>query len=285
MIKLSSLALKKKLIRGLNLDKSTYLLRKAQLSSQLQANTFPKESFCYKCFRLSQNCLCHLIQPFETKIKFVILMHPMEAKKEKIGTGRVCLASLKNSQMIMGIDFTDDQEVNGLIQNPNNYCMTMYPGEKSINVSEHDVSPLKEKMDQEKTLVVFLIDGTWPCAKKMMKLSTNINQLPRVSFTSSKKSIFEIKEQPADFCLSTLESIHFFIEECNRRGLENTNHEEDQMLNVFKEMIKFQIQCSEDPSKSNYARGGSGLGFSKREERVKSQKWLKGARKIIHQES
>jgi len=70
-------------------------------------------------------------------------MHPMEAKKEKMGTGRISLAMLKNSAMIMGVDFTEDAEVNALINDPDNYCMTMYPGEKSINVSEDDVTPIQ----------------------------------------------------------------------------------------------------------------------------------------------
>ena len=240
----------------------------------------PRENFCYKCHRLHKNCLCHLIFPFNTLFKFVVLMHPMEAKKEKMGTGRISLAMLENSQMIMGVDFTLDEEVNSIISNPDNICFTMYPGEKSLNVSEHDVSDLKTAIALKKNLIVFLIDGTWPCAKKMMRLSKNIRNLPRLSFTANHTSIFEIKEQPADFCLSTLESIHFFIQECNRRGLESTSGEEDQMLVVFKEMIKFQINCALDPNLSSYKRGTK-LGFSKKEDRVKAKKWLTKSRSII----
>lgn len=267
------------------MDKATYLKLKQQRLERQQELAFPKEDFCYECFRLSKNCLCHLIKPFSTKIKFVILMHPMEAKKEKIGTGRICLASLMNSQMIMGIDFTHDQEVNDLINDKNNACFTMYPGEHSINVSEGDVGELIEIQKSQKQIVVFLIDGTWPCAKKMMRLSKNINSIPRVSFTPKHPSIFDIKEQPADFCLSTLESIHFFIDECNRRGLDQTDKDHDQMLVVFKEMINFQIQCATNPSLSHYSRGGAGEGYSAREDRKKSQKWIKGQRKIIHRDS
>lgn len=221
-----------------------------------------------------------MIHPFDTNFKFVILMHPMEAKKEKMGTGRISLAMLKNSRMIMGVDFTLDEEVNALISDPTNLCFTMYPGEKSINVSDHDISSLKQAMVSRKKIVVFLIDGTWPCAKKMMRLSKNIRNLPRVSFTATHVSIFDIKEQPADYCLSTLESIHFFIQECNRRGLESTNKNEDQMIEVFKEMINFQMKCALDPSLSSYKRG-SKLGFSKKEDRVKAKKWVTKSRSVI----
>ena len=107
----------------------------------------------------------------------------------------------------------------------------------------------------------------------MMRLSKNIKALPRISFTANHTSIFEIKEQPADYCLSTLESIHFFIQECNRRGLEDTKKEEDQLIHTFKAMIEFQIKCSLDPSLTSYSRGTK-LGYSKKEDRIRAKKWL-----------
>jgi DTW domain-containing protein YfiP len=262
------------------LDKETYLKIKAERLKAFTESKHPKETFCFTCHRLQKNCLCTLIKPFQTKIRFVILMHPMEAKKEKLGTGRVSLAMLVNSYLITGVDFTDDIEVNALINNSDNYCMTMYPGERSLNVSEHDVTPINNLIAAKKNIIVFLIDGTWPCAKKMMRLSKNIKALPRISFTATHTSIFEIKEQPADYCLSTLESIHFFIQECNRRGVEETNHAEDQMIVVFKEMIDFQMKCALDPSLSSYKRG-SKLGYSKKEDRVKAKKWLTKSRSVI----
>lgn len=262
------------------MDKAAYLKIKAERAQLLEEKKHARESFCYECHRLQKNCLCHLIKPFETKIKFIILMHPMEAKKEKMGTGRISLAMLKNSSMIMGVDFTEDAEVNAIISDPKNYCLTMYPGENSLNVSDHDVAPIKDILADQKNIIVFLIDGTWPCAKKMMRLSKNIRSLPRISFTAKHTSIFEIKEQPADYCLSTLESIHFFIQECNRRELESTEKQEDQMIEVFKAMIEFQMKCALDPSLSSYKRG-SKLGYSKKEDRKKAKKWLTKSRSVI----
>lgn len=262
------------------MDKTTYLKIKADRLKAIEDSKHPRESFCFKCHRLQKNCLCNLMKPFDTKIRFVILMHPMEAKKEKMGTGRISLAMLKNSYMIMGVDFTEDVEVNNLINDPNNYCLTMYPGERSLNISEHDVAPITDLLDAKKNIIIFLIDGTWPCAKKMMRLSKNIKALPRISFTATHTSIFEIKEQPADYCLSTLESIHFFIQECNRRGIEETLKAEDQMITVFKAMINYQMECALNPGLSSYKRG-SKLGYSKKEDRVKAKKWATKSRSVI----
>ena len=81
---------------------------------------FSRESFCFKCYKLEKNCLCHTIKPFDPKFQFVLLIHPMEAKKEKMGTGRITHAYLKNSKLISGVDFTENVEVNELIKN--NLC-------------------------------------------------------------------------------------------------------------------------------------------------------------------
>lgn len=255
------------------IDKATYLQRKLEMKNA--QGKFKREEFCFTCYRVQKNCLCSLIKPFDTDIHFVLLMHPMEAKKEKMGTGRITLSCLKNSKLIVGIDFTEDAQVNALISDPKNYCMVLYPGENAINVSSDDVTPLKNLSGRR--LVVFLIDGTWPCAKKMMKLSKNIHSLPRVSFTATHESLFAIKEQPAEYCLSTLESIHFFLSELERRGLESLNQQHDNMIDVFKHMVEFQLKCASDPTLPSY-RNHKG-GYSDKKERKKSKKF--GSNRIV----
>ena len=216
-----------------------------------------------------------MIKPFESKAHFVLLMHPMEAKKEKTGTGRISLACLKNSELIIGIDFTEDVAVNNLINDPKNYCMILYPGERSLNISSDDITPMKNLGG--KRLVIFLIDGTWPCAKKMMRLSKNLHTLDRVSFTASHESVFVIKEQPAKYCLSTIESIQFFLSECDRRGIENLGNQQDNMLEVFKAMVDFQIKCALDTTLPSYRKSKDG--YTKKSDRAKSKKW--GTNRIV----
>ena len=248
------------------LDKAAYLERQQKLKGELPR--YKREKTCYTCYWLEENCRCLLIKPFRTDTRFVILMHPMEAKREKLGTGRICRATLVNSEIIVGLDFTDNPEVNALIADPRNDCRVMYPGEKSLNISEGDVGPLLESRQSGRRLTVFLIDGTWNCAKKMMKLSVNIRSLPRISFTAAHESIFFIKEQPAAYCLSTLESIHFFLGEADRQGVESLPcRPQDNLIEVFKSMIDFMVKCALDPEKSRYR--GKLTGYSAREDRKK----------------
>jgi DTW domain-containing protein len=248
------------------MDKATYLKRKSELTAEVIS--YKREKTCYTCFWLQENCLCYLIKPFATDIRFVILMHTMEAKKEKMGTGRICLATLQNSEVIIGVDFTKNNAVNALINDSANHCMVLYPGKNSLDISSDDVAPLLEHKRAGRRLVVFLIDGTWTCAKKMMTLSGNIRQLPRVSFTATHESIFFIKEQPAKYCLSTLESIHWFLSEADRRGVETLPAQpQDNLILVFQSMIDFNVMCAKDPSRSSYR--GNKTGYSLQENRQK----------------
>src|SRR5688572_6001260 len=80
----------------------------------LVAGYFTKERTCYTCFWLKQSCRCPLITPFATDMRFVILMHTKEAKQAKLGTGRITHATLINSEIIVGVDFTHTKAVNDL---------------------------------------------------------------------------------------------------------------------------------------------------------------------------
>ncbi len=227
-------------------------------------------SKCFVCFRPRAACLCHHIKPFNTKTKFVILIHPMEAKKQRLGTGRMSLAFLKNSQKIMGVDFTDDETVNQIIDDSCNLCVVLYPGKSAFNIS---TTPIEEfHFQKDKKLVVFIIDGTWPCARKMMMKSTRVRSLPRICFTPTKQSEFVIKHQPDTFCLSTIESIHLLLSEMDRVKMETLDKAHDQMIEAFKSLNDFQISCASNPTLPSYRKKS---GYKKPSERNFSKKWEK----------
>ncbi|EPZ51991.1 DTW domain protein [Bacteriovorax sp. BAL6_X] len=205
---------------------------------------------CMGCSRPKTLCVCSLIKTSQIRSKIVILIHPMEAKKEKLGTGRITHTGLANSELIMGIDFTSDKKVNDLLNDESYYPMVLYPGEDALNIS----APSSEEVEllKNKIPLIFVIDGTWPCAKKMMKLSTNINQLPRISFSSDKESAFLIKHQPHKQALSTVESVHVLVKELGKYGVEDLDGNEDSMIDAFKAMVQKQIDIASDPNVPTY---------------------------------
>ncbi len=168
-------------------------------------------------------------------------MHPKEFKKIKNGSGHLTHLSLNNSKLFIGIDFTNHKEINEIIDTYNSFVL--YPSEDAINISNE----LPRLEDSDKDMAIFLIDSTWACSKKMLKESKNLNRLNYISFDNTKLSQFKIKEQPAEYCLSTIESTLRVLELLNRWDVENISQKGfDNFLNPFEKMIEYQLSYVEN---------------------------------------
>lgn len=199
--------------------------------------------------------MCRHVKPIATQTKFVILMHPKEFKKTKNGTGRLTHLSLPNSELYIEVDFSEHAAINALIEDNNNLCYVLYPGKKSINLNTRKIE------NQGKQIVIFIIDSTWACSVKMLRVSRNLQTLPRVSFTHSKTSQFLIKEQPQAYCLSTIESTLTVLELLHAQGIERIEEGAfEAFLDPFKAMVEYQIGCASHSEES--------VRFKKRREEI-----------------
>lgn len=185
----------------------------------------------------------HIITPLKTNTKFVILMHPKEFKKTKNGTGHLTNNSIENCEIHVGINFSNNERINNLINDTDYEPFVLYPSKTSIKLND-------EKIGFKKNALIFIIDSTWPCSKKILRLSKNLNTLKKVSFTHDKSSIFTIKTQPNEHCLSTMESTLCVLEQLNKHNVENIEQSYlEEFLNPFKKMVEFQISCTNEDKK------------------------------------
>lgn len=196
---------------------------------------------CLKCFRSIQSCMCKYVKKIDTEIKFVFLMHPQEAYKQKTGTGRLASLSLVNSEIIIDDTFDNNSRTQELIRDKRYYPMVLYPG-KDANFAETFEF---DTVAQGKTLLIFLIDATWSLAKKMMHRSPSLQKLPKLSFSREYRSNFKFKKQPADYCLSTIESSYYLIKELQKSKICATNIKAEGLLDVFNTMVQYQLDCEE----------------------------------------
>ena len=155
---------------------------------------------------------------------------------------------LENSEIIVGVDFTNNSRVNEILTKENSSSFLLYPGKDNFNLSVRESSELNPFMGDNP--YIFILDGTWPCARKMLKLSKNLQQLKRVSFDNEIKSKFIIKQQPESLCLSTIESVYTVINLLKGSGLEQSNTEK--FLAPFEKMIEFQVKCILSPNNNHY---------------------------------
>jgi len=195
---------------------------------------------CYECYRPKSSCMCEHFEHIKTKTKFVVLMHPKEFKKVKNNTGHFTHKSLSSSELFIGIDFTNHRRINEIIATHDSYIL--FPSENALNLSAEN--PQKS----DKNLAIFIIDSTWACTKKMFTQSQNLNTLKHMSFTTTKTSLYDIKTQPDERYLSTIESTLVVLEELEKLGIEKVSREQfDGFLRPFLKMIEYQKELISNP--------------------------------------
>lgn len=209
---------------------------------------------CLKCFRPLETCYCRYITPVETGVKFVFLMHPKEAYKQRTGTGRLAHLSLPDSEIIIGINFNGNTRLQSLLADPQYFCCVLYPGEDAWCVSDDGVKScgrqhLSSVLASGKKLLVIVVDATWPCAKKMVKVSTCLHGLQKISFSAGYRSEFTFKREPQPDYISTIESCYYLIKEMQSAGLCLTGaaaHNPKPLMNVFRRMVAYQLDSQKE---------------------------------------
>lgn len=219
----------------MNLEK--YRIKKAELILES-----PKyRTICSVCTQPDFSCYCHQIKSFDAKINFVVLIHPIEVKR-RIATGRMSHLCLKDSHLIKGQNYTEDELVNDLIEDNNYHSVILYPGTSSKNLSTLPEIEKQNLFPKNKKLRIFVIDGTWATARKMIRQSENLKTLPRICFSPTKPSNFRVRKQPHPNCYSTIEAIHHTIELIGEsQGFSLKNRIHDNLLNVFDFMVERQL--------------------------------------------
>ena len=220
--------------------------------------------------RSSSTCICKYITSLQTKTRFIILMHPKEYKKEKKGTGIMTNLQLENSEIIVGVDFTHHKRVNELLTKEKNSSFLLYPGKDSFNLSTNKSAEIHTVLGRHPH--IFILDGTWPCARKMLKLSKNLQTLKRVSFDTTIKSKFIIKQQPEPLCLSTIESVYTVLNSLKEGEFEKCDTKD--FLVPFEKMIEYQLEYTLIPDSENYGSTANGAVISKNAYKKNTQRTI-----------
>ncbi len=224
--------------------------RKRKQEHLLQFNSH-RES-CFSCFQPSFSCYCEHVKRFDPEMKFVILIHPIE-RRRRIATGRMTHLCLENSDLIIGEDYSDDVRVNSILSDPNYHPVMLYPGVGSTDISLLKTEERGPLFPKDKKLAVFVIDGTWNTARRMVR-SENLRGLQRICFTPSAPSTFRVRKQPKEGCVSTIEAVHETIELLGaREGFDVASRRHDNLLFVFDQLVENQLKFITEVKSSRQA--------------------------------
>jgi DTW domain-containing protein len=213
------------------------LLQYAKKRAEWERSQRQFRSLCLNCRKASVTCYCHRVRAFSSEPEFVILIHQEEARRG-IATGRMAHLCLKNSTLVRGVDFSKNETVNRILEDPNVYPVVLYPGPTAVNLSQIPAAARPRLFPSGKRLVIFVIDGTWSTARKMRRYSQNLHSLPYLSLTPRTPSQFRVRKQPKPHCLSTLEAIHELIELLAPPNLARPH---DNLIEVFQYMVNQQL--------------------------------------------
>jgi DTW domain-containing protein YfiP len=188
----------------------------------------PARSTCYHCFRPSEFCLCGEIQRVDNRTPVIIVQHPRE-RTHPFNTAK--LAALGLAQVELWVDHVGCLRRDSTALGSLAGAALLYP-----HPSARDVTTLPADERPSKLVV---IDGTWHHARTLYRDIPRLRELPHVTLPSGLVSGFQIRKQPAAYCLSTIEAIAFAL-----HGLEPATPGLDTLLSSFRSMQERQLSVA-----------------------------------------
>lgn len=186
-------------------------------------------------------------------------MHPKEAKRQRTGTGRLAHICLADSEILQGLEFSENVRLRELLKNKKFFPVLMYPGNDSWNVNDENFAKLflpknceknqnekKFKLCEQKILMPIIIDATWFCSRKIIEHNKFLLALPKLSFAKNYSSIFTFKHEPRPECVSTIETCYYLIKELQEAKIVSQSVNPEPLMAIFKRLISDQLRAENE---------------------------------------
>ncbi len=178
---------------------------------------------CLTCRRPKAVCWCGALTPMHSSTRVVFVQHPRESRVP-ISTCRMAHLSLPNSEMHVAL--TAEQNVRLTEAAQEDGAAVLFPSAEAVDVAQLAHPP--------KTL--FVVDGTWSTAKKVVERSPLLRALPRISLNPDRPGNYRIRKEPKPHCLSTIEAVALVL-----GHLEGQPLRFQPILSVFDRMVETQL--------------------------------------------
>lgn len=177
-------------------------------------------------------CYCSSIPnpPLQPRSRIILLQHPAEEKRSlrtapmlQLGLAPGCCLIFKGKRF-PGLH----SDLSEILEEPN--TILLYPSSSASELKQSDINV-------SVGFNIVLIDGTWPQAKAIYSSSPILHKLKQIKLLNTNTSDYIIRTQPADGCLSTLETAALCLS-----LLENDFSYKTKLLQPLKVMCQYQLE-------------------------------------------
>ena len=157
------------------------------------------DATCAGC-GLHHQCVCHRLPRFEIPAHITLLMHENELSRET-NSGQWLLKAIPSTSQHIWQRTKPCPTLIALITDPTYVTYLLFPNEQSIALSEATTTAVKDG----KTPLFIILDGTWQEAKKMLRKSPWLANLPCVHLVPQQASNYQLRRNQQQGHLCTLE--------------------------------------------------------------------------------
>ena len=165
-----------------------------------------KRPSCSQCLRPLTECYCHAITVLHSDVRIIILQHHSEVA-HPFNTARMAELALHDCHIVVGESFSLSQPEISTLCNADFSPMLLFPVMHPISMAEQRLR-VKE---QGKAPLLFIPDGTWKKAKKILHCSPDIAALPSIKLDAMDKSIYGVRKSTQEGGVSTVEACFHFL--------------------------------------------------------------------------
>ncbi|AQS10342.1 DTW domain protein [Clostridium saccharobutylicum] len=156
---------------------------------------------CNKCGLPTINCICNIVPKIETKTKIWILSTEREFSRPSNTARLLKLVNPESTELILWERTNAPEKLIEYINSEEYEIYILFPMEND------DLSESKfEYKSSEKIPAFIILDGTWKEARRILRKSDYLKNLPRVSLNTIHKSEYTLRRGASEGELCTIEA-------------------------------------------------------------------------------
>ncbi|OOM05906.1 tRNA-uridine aminocarboxypropyltransferase [Clostridium saccharobutylicum] len=156
---------------------------------------------CNKCGLPTINCICNIVPKIETKTKIWILSTEREFSRPSNTARLLKLVNPESTELILWERTNAPEKLIEYINSEEYEIYILFPMEND------DLSESKfEYKSSEKIQAFIILDGTWKEARRILRKSDYLKNLPRVSLNPIHKSEYTLRRGASEGELCTIEA-------------------------------------------------------------------------------